>query len=251
MFTNAITQAENSKQFPVAGKAIAYAARTFLPIVTVPTNFAAEAINRTPVGIIRGALELRSAIKAGIDSLHPDDADAIMRHFKQGTVGSGLMLLGYLAPQIAGGYYQPGEKRKEDDLHPGDIGFKGSHLVMHNSAAEVITMGATVRKVADHMFQGHPEGFIKGMAQSFLGLAAGTPFIRTPYDLGSIAMGKKSDQSRAVGSFTQGVVVPRGLAEFAQDTDSVASRKTRDVSDYIKAGIPGLRQTLPVRKLHE
>lgn len=247
---NTLRMLESSKLAPRAGKVAATVGRILIPISTVPTNFIGEAINRTPVGLIRGAMELRGAIKKGLDTLNADDADKIMRHLKQGSVGTGLMLLGYLAPQIAGGYFQAGQKRKESDLHPGDIGFKGSHLIMHNSAAEVITMGATVRKVADHMLQGHPEGFVKGLAQSYLGLASQMPFIRTPSDVANVVTGKPSDQSRTMGNLVQGLAVPRGVAEIAQDTDSVASRKMKTVPDYLKGSIPGLRQTLPVRSVH-
>lgn len=247
---NTLRMLESSKLAPRAGKVAATIGRVLIPISTVPTNFIGEAINRTPVGLIRGAMELRGAIKKGLDTLHEDDADKIMRHLKQGSVGTGLMLLGYLAPQIAGGYFQAGQKQKEGELHPGDIGFKGSHLFMHNSAAEVITMGATARKVADHVLQGHPEGFVKGLAQSFLGLGAQMPFIRTPGDVANVVTGKPSEQSRTVGNLVQGLVVPRLAAEIAQDTDSVASRKMRTVPDYLKGSIPGLRHTLPVRSVH-
>jgi len=232
------------------GKALSFGLRTMLPIVKVPTNFASEAINRTPVGIVRGLYELRQSVKAGLDSLHEDDADRIMRHLKQGSVGTGLLLLGYLAPQIAGGYYQSGEnKRGPNDLKPGDIGFRGSHLFMHNSAAEVITMGATVRKVADHIYKGHPEGFISGMGESLMGLASESPFIREAGDVSDVVRGHGEDRQKALGSFSQGLLIPRLSADLASDTDSVASRRTKTVPDYLKAGIPGLRETLPVKRV--
>jgi len=238
---------ENSKS-PIA-RGLAVVAKAALPITTVPSNFIGEAINRTPVGIIRGAIELRGAIKRGLNDLSPAEHDAIMRHLKQGTVGTGLLLLGYLAPQIAGGYYQAGEKRKHDDLGPGDIGAKHTHFLLHNPAAEMITAGATVRKVADHMLKGHPEGFIRGAAQGFLGIAGQTPFLRSPADLSKIASGNRGEQTRALGNLVQGIAVPRGLIEVAQDTDSVERRKAKELPDYLKAGIPGLRQTLPVGKV--
>jgi len=247
---SALRTMENYKTNPTLGKAAAKVGQIFLPITHVPTNFAAEAINRTPVGIIRGALELKSAIKNGLDTLHPDEADKIMRHLKQGTVGTGLLLLGYLAPQIAGGYYQAGEKRKKDELGPGDIGAKHTHFLMHNPAAEVITMGATVRKVADHMLKGHPEGFIRGMAQGYLGMIGSTPFLRSPSDIATIANGRRSEQTRVLGSLAQGLTIPRFVTEIAQDTDTVEKRKTRELPDYLKAGIPGLRQTLPPVRVH-
>lgn len=230
------------------GKALAFGARILLPITHVPINFAGEALNRTPLGIIRGAIELRSAIKKGLDNLHPDDADNIMRHLKQGSVGTGLMLLGFLNPAMAGGYYQQGEKRKKDDLHPGDVLVQHSHLFAHNSAAEVITMGATIRRVADHMVKGHPEGVATGMFQSLTGLAANTPYVHTATDIRDVVSGRRDERTKAIGNFTQGLVIPRLSAELAKDTDTVASRRQNSVPDYLKAGIPGLRQSLPVKR---
>ena len=230
-------------------KGAAFALKILLPITHVPINFAFEAVNRTPVGILRGAFELRSAIKSGLEHLSADDADKIMRHLKQGSVGTGLMMLGYMLPAIAGGYYNPDDKKGPGatGLKPGDIGFRGSHLFMHNSAAEVITMGATMRKVADHLMKGQPEGVVRGAFAAFSGLAGETPYMHTAKDLGDTIYGKDGDRTKAAGNFAGGLAVPQLSADLAKDTDPMEGRKMKTVPDYLKARIPGLREQLPVK----
>ena len=96
----------------MASKAAGTAARVLLPIVKVPTNIVAETMQYA-IGSITGSVRMAKAFHDGIEKLSPEDADLIMRHLKKGSLGAAAMLAGYLAPDMLGGFYQQGEKRKK------------------------------------------------------------------------------------------------------------------------------------------
>ncbi|MDQ3920211.1 MAG: 2'-5' RNA ligase family protein, partial [Acidobacteriota bacterium] len=128
-------------------KGAAKAAKFLLPIVKVPTNFVAESTDYAA-----GGLRALYAVRHGIDSLTPDQADAVIRSLKKQTVGAGLMTLGYLFPGNFGGYYQPGDNKDKRKPQAGTIRVAGHDLprwLAHSPALEALQIGATVRHVVD------------------------------------------------------------------------------------------------------
>ncbi len=107
---------------PPTAKAAATAMRVVLPIVKVPSNIVAETLEYA-TGLATGSVKTAQAIRAGVQNLKPEEADMIMRQLKKGSLGSAVMLFGYFAPYLFGGFYQPGEKRQ-----PGDTPYGGAQI---------------------------------------------------------------------------------------------------------------------------
>ncbi|MEI6396401.1 MAG: hypothetical protein WCT12_35505, partial [Verrucomicrobiota bacterium] len=119
-FNNFVTMLSNNKNNPVAGQISANILRFMLPIVKVPTNLVGESFTHA-TGLATGSARLGYAFMKGIDNLKPEEAEIIMRNLKKGTVGGALLAYGYFNSENIGGYYQPGEKRKADDVKVGHI----------------------------------------------------------------------------------------------------------------------------------
>ena len=104
----------NAKEHPTAAKLVEKTLRFLLPVVKIPTNWAVEAATYSNMGLgLPRALKMtRDAAKGIGDELTPSQADSIMRHWKKGAIGAGLMTLGYVMRNNIGGYYQPGTQPK-------------------------------------------------------------------------------------------------------------------------------------------
>lgn len=236
----------------VGGKIGATAIKTVLPIVKVPMNVLAETL-RYAFGLPVGAGKLMHAYATGIDKLPPQHRDAIFGLLKKGSVGSAGLLIGYLNPDNVGGYYQPGEKRKDGDVKAGGLRVAGVNIVrwlVHFPGLETLQIGATVRRVADSYFRKHDkesEGMPSGIAAAGFGLAEELPMTRSAVDLAKMVDPRTRD--KAVGSFVRDLAVPEGVQFAADKTDQNSAgdaidRKPRGVIQNIETGIPGLRQTV-------
>lgn len=237
-------------EVPAMGKLGATAGRVLFPIVKIPTNFVAETMEHA-TGLVSGSVRVAQAFRAGTENLKPAQAEITMRLLKKGSVGAAALLAGYFAPDHFGGYYQPGERR-EGDLKAGSIGIgslKLPSLLLHNPLLEAAQIGATIRRVADsRLSKKSPDeqGIGAGMIAGALGLLEETPFVREPAEIGKIITGRPEERQQAEGQLAKGLVVPAGVADIARALDS-EERKPTTVLEHIKEGIPGLRQTLPIK----
>lgn len=234
----------------VAGKGLATAGRILFPIVKIPTNFVAETMENA-TGLVSGSVRVAKAFRDGTENLKPAQAEVTMRMLKKGSVGAAALLTGYFAPDHFGGYYQPGERR-QGDLKAGSIGVGGLNLpslLLHNPLLEAAQIGATIRRVADSRINKKSpdeQGIGSGVVAGALGLLEETPFVREPAELGKIVTGRPEERQQAAGRLAEGLAVPAGVADIARAIDS-EDRKPTTVLEHIKEGIPGLRQTLPVK----
>lgn len=227
--------------------------RSLLPVVRIPTNYVAEGINYI-AGVPRAGVELAWALRRGIDTLKPEEADAIMRHLKKGSLGLGLLLLGYNAPQFVGGYYTEREKRKPGDVHHGTFRMFGVEVpqwAAHAPAIEALQFGATIRRVVDGMNHAHTQatgqpGLPAASAAAALGLLSEVPALRGAETVGRLLEGSP----RAWGDYGRSFLVPQGVSDIAKFSDWGNDRKQAGILDPIKASIPGLRQTLPLKATH-
>lgn len=167
----------------------------FFPIVKVPLNVAAAGVSRSPVGLLRGVSEVAvHHLYTGIDSLNEDQADAVMRHLKDGSVGTALWALGYFGASSVGGFYQRDKAKRNREGVPPDrfrLGGAGAPVTpswaTHSPLLDQVTMGATYRHIAESLDKKtwKKRGINGGMTlvQMLYGLADHVPFVSTPKDL--------------------------------------------------------------------
>jgi hypothetical protein len=256
---------------PIYAKAAATIGRIETPVLSVPFNFAKQALTAA-FGLISGSVRAREAFKVGIDNLKPEEADAIMRHLKMGSIGGAVALFGFIdgwnnynTPQNStfGGYYQQGEKRK-----PGQAGVGGMKigetkipgLFLHNPVLSVGQLGYTVGSVLHQKMQ--KEGIGNAMMVAplvgFVGLVNDSPVGRQVELL--TQLGNAGTADYGLGEHLKGILVPQLLNEIARQSDqpnldlkkfltgTAMKRYPKTPIQHIKTAIPGLRQTVPNTK---
>jgi len=244
---------ESSKKFPIAGFVLSRIARFLLPIVRVPTNVALE--TGTMIGgTLTGTGKLIGVMGKGLENIKPEEADMILRHYKKGLIGAGLFLTGFLNPDNFGGFFVPKEKR-EGTMHWGDATIMGVRIpwwLLHAPPFLVMQAGATTAKLLPQ------RGAVGASLATTHALLDEIPFMRELNFIDS-ALGEGWGSTRAIGQLLQGTVVPQALNNVSQWTDQKDTngnpirRYPRTAIDYVKLGIPGLREqvpTTPARKTH-
>tara|TARA_R110000868_G_scaffold15469_1_gene70529 strand:- start:151 stop:3105 length:2955 start_codon:yes stop_codon:yes gene_type:complete len=130
-----------------------------IPVSTVPTNIVRRVFSTSPLGLAKGIYQAevaKKALKKSIDNLETEQADAIMRQLKQGTLGTALWLLGWFGYASYGGLYtkfDPNKKREEGSLLSDDMDINGIKIpkpVQHAVPLEVIQMAATSRRIYEN-----------------------------------------------------------------------------------------------------
>ncbi len=214
-------------------------------------------------GLVTGSLKARSALKRGIDNLSPEEADNIMRHLKYGSIGGAMLLYGFYdgykngSNGVFGGYYQPGEKRKDNQAGVGGVKIgdtKISGLFLHNPILAVAQLGHTIGAIANQKHsKANPEtrGVAIGTIVGTMGLLNESPLGRQ-FELVSDLSDPKSAEW-ALGEWTKAHAVPQLIQESAEFTDrdaagNVIKRAPVTVGQHVKTGIPGLRETVPRKK---
>lgn len=229
------------------------AMRILLPIIKVPTNIALEA-GLYAGGIPIGLFKLAKAWKAGIDNVSDEESEAIHRALKKGSLGSALMLMGFFNPQMFGGYYQKGIKRKDNEAEYGGMQINGENIpkwLLHSPAFEVLQMGATARRVADSRFHGQQRGLSSGALAGAIGLASEVPFVSEMLRTGDLE--SPEGRSKYFGELAKAQVIPAALDQLARHQDHTSSgkpikREPRNFTEVLKSGVPGLREQVPAKK---
>lgn len=244
-FNQFIGMLEKDKRFPVAGEVAARAARFFFPIVRVPVNIVAETatgVYGVPVASVRTMFH---AVRGTLDTLDPKTADSIMRQFKKGSIGLGLMAVGYFNADNIGGFYQPNQKRKPGDVGPAQFRIGGVDIprwMTHAPWFELMQIGATIHRVSHRFLKGHELGFSEGAIAASFGLVEETPFIDEMIRVGE-ALRERNARTAFIGELAKGTLVPQAVQWIAKQSDtSDIKRKPKTVAEHIKMGIPGLRE---------
>ena len=241
---------------PFSSKLVTTTAKALLPIVKIPTNIVAETFQYA-TGTVTGSVRLASAFRKGIDTLPPEHADLIMRELKKGSLGAAVLLLGYLSADSVGGYYQAGQKRDPKDVGYGKVRVFGHDIpsyLVHNPLLEVLQLGATIRRVSDakiHKKDAETQGLEVGLMAGALGLTEEVPFVREMMETSKAF--KPGERGAFFGELGKSMLVPQILQWEAQREDKDAQgnpikRTPGTFTEYIKSGIPGLRQTVPSGK---
>ena len=241
-------------KIPAGRKVLGTAARAVLPIVKVPTNIVGETIQYSTGWATGPTRLLAAAIKDGTKSLTPEEADLIMREFKKGSLGGALLLTGYFAPQMFGGYYQQNDKSTN---HPkfGSVKIAGHNIpsmLVHNPLLETMQIGATIRHVADSKLRkkdGTPQGIGAGILAGVLGLADEVPFIQQPLQL--MKAFNPYERAQFLDQFARDMIVPLGIDWVAKHFDKDAqghyvARQQNTFEQTIQSAIPLLRERLPI-----
>lgn len=256
MFQRALSALEEKSKVTgrtsLAAKASATALRTAFPIVKVPVNVAGE-ILQYATGLASGGGRLALAARRGFETLSPDEADLIMRHLKKGSVGGALLALGFFAPEIAGGYYQRGEKRKPGELQPGSLDAGGHEVpknLVHSPALEQIQIGATARKVADSRLKksdANSQGLGAGAMAGAIGVAEEVPFVREATDIDKLLDPRQRMQF--LGEYAKSLVIP-GAAQWAAQKLDPSKKNPTTLLEHLETGIPGLRERVPDKEVN-
>ncbi len=247
---------KNTGRTPVGGKLGATVAKTFLPIVRIPTNIVAETMQYA-AGLVTGSTRLGFAIKRGIETLKPEEADLIMRDLKKGSLGGAFLMLGYFMPQVFGGYYQQNDKKQEGHPKWGTMQIGGWNIptaLLHNPLLETLQIGATIRHVADSKLrkkdtekQGIPNGVMAGV----LGAVSEVPFVRQSEDI--VKMMNPYERQHYWNQVARDMVIPLGVKWIAEHFDkdkngNMVPRDPHTVLESIESAVPGLRQKVRVKE---
>lgn len=238
----------------VRGKAAETLVKIALPIVRIPTNIVSRTLEYS-LGSVSGSARLARAMTKGIENLHPDEADAILRNLKRGSVGAALLAYGYFNPDSIGGYYQEGEKRKPGDVKAGELTINGISVpkyLIHNPVLEQLQIGATVRRVADSKLRKKDQdkqGITTGIMAASVGVLEEAPFVNETFHISKFR--SPHERFEVAGDFAKNVI-PQGVQQVASMTDKdsrgeTVSRKPRNIGESIKTGIPILRKTVPIK----
>jgi hypothetical protein len=250
---------------PFMGKVGATVGRVELPILSVPFNYVKQTLVHA-FGTISGSAKLIDAFRRGIDTLKPEEADAIVRHLKNGSIGAGVLLYGFFdgynnvndpSKSTFGGFYQPGEKRKKNQATAGGLRIMGHNIpafVTHNPLIAVGQLGHTIGAIAASKISKHnpdTRGVTAGTAAGLFGLLNDSPLGRTTELVSTLGDPRSFDY--AMGEHLKGLLVPQLMNEAAQYFDKDASgnvikRDPKTIPQHIETGIPGLRETVPAKK---
>lgn len=227
--------------------------RILLPIIKVPSNIALEA-GTYAGGVPVGLFKLAKAWHAGLDKISDEESEAIHRALKKGLLGSALMLMGFFNPNMFGGYYQKGIKRRDNEAEYGGVQIGGENIpkwLLHSPAFEVLQMGATARRVADSRFHGQERGLSSGALAGALGLASEIPFVNEMIKTGDLQ--SPEGRSKYFGELAKAQIIPAALDQLARHQDKTAGgtpikREPRNFSEVLKTGVPVLREQVPAKK---
>lgn len=248
-YKRAINSLEKNKTSPVVGKAFATGLQWLIPFVKVPTNIIGE-VQRHATGVFEGAARLGyQAMKNGLKDVSEEEADAILRAFKKGSIGAGALLIGYFNADHFGGYYQKGEKQTSDKLKPGSakiLGMKIPVWLLESPLFQTMQLGATVRKLSDAKMTNKPKGLTEAMIASELDLMGHEPLVEQPSRISSLFTNPK-EREYFLGELAKGTVIPSALSNIAQYTDPEDSRKPSSILEHVETGIPGLRKNVPTK----
>lgn len=264
MFTILTSAMEKSKRYPVMGEISARALRFLFPIVRVPANIVAE----TATGIVGAPLAsarlMVHATRGTLDALPAEVKDSILRQFKKGSIGLGLMAIGYFNPGMVGGYDWR-EKRKAGAVKTAGFQVGGVDIprwATHAPWFLQMQFGATIRHVKDEHVKGEAKGISEGAWAAAFGLAEETPFYGELLQAARASEGR-SGRVRYLGELAQSSLVPQAVAMTARVTDlprqgaleslkaatgfgqTPVKRTPQNMWQAVEMGIPGMRQNVP------
>lgn len=264
-WTTAVRSLENSNNRGANfGAAVA---QWLLPFVKVPTNIVAETAEHT-FGFTKAAVKIISVMaQEGLKNISQEDAEAIMRNLKKGSIGAAAMTLGFLNPQAFGGYYQDREKRNPSDVRYGETRVYGVNVPAWMQEAPIfqaMQFGSTIRRLADGYMGKKPMGLGDAALGASFGLIAHEPLWDEPARL--IQLKDPNERKWVVGELAKSTIVPSLIDYSAKVSDPadqrplwerfldpVNQRKPTNadwpssIKEHIEGGLPILNQNLDLK----
>jgi hypothetical protein len=251
---DAINKAKQPQQ-PLGLRVAGHAADLLLPVRRTPTNIVADALEHI-AGLPVGATKAGIAWAKGVENLQPQQADSIMRMMKKGTVGIGLLALGYYLAKNAGGFYSG--RRPEDDLKPGELKLGNVTLPSwvggHHPVFIALQFGAAIARAEQQVKHGQRQGAVVGTGQAIGGLLEEVPMMREPAEVAHLARFEERDWSNLARSFA----IPQVFQWIAQQLDlkqgqipplgDPVHRVPHGLGQNLQMGVPGMRQNVPVSR---
>lgn len=252
-YNSIVQQALGSKNAGV--RSLGYTAQEFIPIVRIPLNiiqFTVEAQVGLPLSFVR---ILSAKIHGGLENISPEEANAIMRQAKAGSIGLMMLMIGAANPSYFGGLHREGKKPDEDELQFGEamiMGIKIPKQFMHIPLLNCLQIGATVRQIIDEKIE-DAEGLgdkaqvvASAMLESELNFVKEVPFINIANEISQYFNIKR------IGP-TFGALVRSNIPGFIQETarwidrdedGKKIKRESKTFLDVVSQGLPFVRQTV-------
>lgn len=258
------TQAMNAlERSGASGKTAATIGKWLIPFVKVPTNILGETISHVVGPEVALGKIISTSLSKGFKNMDQDEAESIMRNLKKGTIGHIALVAGYLNPQVFGGYYERGEKRKPGDVKVGDMKIGDVNIpawALEAPLFQAMQLGATIRRVKDELVKGHEKGIGEGVWSGMLGLMSHEPLIDEPSRLGGM-LASPEERKYFIGELAKSSFIP-SVSEYAAkvsdpaDTRSLGEkmlepenkRQPTTIPEHIESAIPGLRENTPVKQ---
>lgn len=249
---------------PKTGKAplkgLSTVSQWLLPFVKVSSNITSEAGTHIYGVPVAAAKLIYHGFTKGIENLPPDQKDIILRNLKKGSLGLAAMSLGYFNPQNFGGFYQPGQKRDDEDAPVLGLKLWGEKIPAWFSETPIflaMQFGATMRRVKDSKIQGNEQGIGEGLWASASGLAQRSPFIAQPVEMAKIFK-SKYERDQYLEGLATGTIDPAIISYLAKVTDPADEgnpirkalepenkrKNPKTLVDHIKSGLPFFREEL-------
>jgi len=248
------------------GAGIAFVAEQTLPIVKIPTNIVKQ-VFEYQFGTALGSVKLLKAVNKGLENISPQEADVIMRQFKNGSVGGLMFALGAICSEYIGGIYLK-EEEKGDSEYGSAFGIP--RFLLENPAFACLQIGATTARY----WQNHipdaetiPEAgmtLATGMVLTQLGVIEEAPFVKAMFSAPKI--GESGERLPiTLAEIYARPYIPNILQHFANMSDleepidwdswtNIASsvispvptpRAPESVWQALELAIPALRQNVP------
>lgn len=257
-FVSVVQQALRAGKFTGA-RTLANAMQFLMPIVRVSSNIAVHSARLNPaIGFTEAGIRLATAFKRGelanrAAELSHEDAQHITRAFAAGALGTILAAYAWQNQQNFGGIHgesdATGKRPKSGGLQPNEINFVGLKLpgwMNHAPEMQLLNTVASARRVYDSYYRkgtGTVNSLTEAVAFSLLAPVKNLPFIDTWLRLFS---GRQS-AGQTFGQTIRSAIVPGGdsiLGMFDKQ-----QRSPRTFVDELKMSVPGLRQSVPVKRL--
>jgi hypothetical protein len=220
------------RQSPAAGRA----ARFLFPVVKIPVNLFKELVN-LHVGAPVGAARVGMAYWKGVETLPAVQREAIIRQLTKGSIGGAGLLWGY---------YNSDKVRNFFDHVP--------TWFNHTPMAMILNEGSHLKQLAQGGQQAKEgKNELAYMAKTDI------PFMYTIKDIGDALDTHNSHALLGwINNMTQSTVVPQISTQVAKQMDKPGTfpsnlgekptyRPAANPIEAVKLGIPGLRQTVPVK----
>lgn len=236
------------------------------PIVKVPSNLVLMG-GRASFGWLAGAeIGVRSMVelmrpdsKLGISRLTDQEADALLRNLKKGSLGIGLITLGFIRPDMFGSstIYKQGVTG-DNDLEEGEATFFGIHMprwATDNPYFWAMKIGASARKFYDYYTDQKGKNTANAIGRTAWDVAIGgiteIPTLGTWSNLSSVV---KNPDSKYASNFLYNQLTKISPAsgftgQLAKDTDRDSDGRTikrspQTIGEAFEAKWPGLRQNV-------